>query len=211
MTPSATVWHRHRRPAGAPRPPLLVAGPDLEGSAGELDALAVVWPGANRLDGPAATVQAVLDGFGSADLVHVAAHGTFRSDSPLFSTLRLADGVLTVYDIEGLDRVPTTVVLPACSAAAADVRSGDELLGTTAALLATGVTTVVAPVVAIPDRTAAAFTVGLHQRLRAGLPVARAAAGAAAELRATGDPLSVLTAISFICVGGNDRTSPPVP
>jgi hypothetical protein len=72
-------------------------------------------------------------------------------------------------------------------------------------LLAAGVTSVVAPVVAIPDLTAAAFTVGLHRRLASGVPVARATAAAAADLRDAGDPLGVLTATRFVCIGGDDR------
>ena len=39
-----------------------------------------------------------------ADLVHVAAHGTHQQESPLFSSLRMHDGPLTVYDFERLDR-----------------------------------------------------------------------------------------------------------
>src|SRR5690606_10306438 len=127
------LWLRpNPRSRGDHRAPLLVAGPDVDGAEAELDAIASVWPGARRVDREAATVDAVLRAMGTSDLVHVTAHGTFRSDSPLFSTLRLADGSLTVYDIEGLDTPPSTVILPACSAAAVDVRAGDELLGTTA-------------------------------------------------------------------------------
>lgn len=208
MTPSAAMWLRSRaRPRLGRRTPLLVAGPEVDGAAAELDAIKAVWPGSRRIDGAEATVEAVLDALGASDIVHVAAHGRFRSDSPLFSSLALADGALTVYDIERLNRVPTTVVLPACSAAAVDVRAGDQLLGTTAALLAAGVTSVVAPVVAIPDSTATSFTVGLHRRLAEGTAVARATAESAANMRAVGDPLSVLTATSFVCVGSDDRVT----
>jgi len=210
IAPSAAMWLRARSRSSSRRlPPLLVAGPEVDGAAAELNAIASVWPGARRLDGPDASVDAVLDGFGTADLAHVSAHGRFRADSPLFSSLTLADGLLTVYDLEGLSQVPHTVILPACSAAAVDVRAGDELLGTASALLATGVTSVVAPVVAIPDSTAASFTVGLHERLARGMPVARATAESAADLRSDGDPLSVLTATSFVCIGGDDRAGEP--
>ena len=37
---------------------------------------------------------------------HVAAHGTFRADSPMFSSLRLDDGPMTVHDVERLRRAP---------------------------------------------------------------------------------------------------------
>jgi hypothetical protein len=50
-------------------------------------------------------VMAAIDG---AWLVHMAAHGTFRADSPLFSAIELDDGPLTVYDLERLRRAPRT-------------------------------------------------------------------------------------------------------
>ena len=55
-----------------------------------------------RRDGRA-TSRAALDG---ADSVHVAAHGRFRDDNPQFCSLELADGALTVYDLERLRKVP---------------------------------------------------------------------------------------------------------
>ena len=51
-----------------------------------------------------ATAARVLDAIDGARVVHFAAHGTFRADSPLFSALRLDDGPLTVYDLERLYR-----------------------------------------------------------------------------------------------------------
>src|SRR5919199_284596 len=80
-------------------------------------------------------VAHAMDG---ARLVHVACHGTFRSDNPLFSSLTLADGPLTVYDIEALARAPRRLVLSACESGLSSVRPGDELMGLTASLAAIG-------------------------------------------------------------------------
>jgi CHAT domain-containing protein len=141
-------------------------------------------------------VQAALEG---ADLVHLAAHGTFRADAPLFSSLRLADGPLTVYEIERLRAAPDTLVLPSCDAALAGVRPGDELLGTAAALLGLGVASVVAPVLPIPDDATASLMVSIHERLRAGDTPSEALAAAAAAF--PGDPV----ARAFVCIGANER------
>lgn len=204
VAPSAALWARPRRPR-RPSGPLVVAGPDLAGAEPEVEAIAATWPAARTLTGSGATVAAVLEAFGSTDLVHVAAHGTFRADSPLFSSLRLSDASLTVYDLERLDRAPATVVLPACSAGAVDVRAGDELLGTTAALLGIGVVSVIAPVVPVPDLATARYSIELHRHLAAGVPPARAAAAASERLRADGDATSALVATSFVCFGADDR------
>jgi hypothetical protein len=73
-----------------------------------------------------------------AGIVHMAVHGDHPADSPLFSSRLLADGPLTVCDIERLRAVPRLVVLSACDDAVADVRTGGELLGTASAFLCIG-------------------------------------------------------------------------
>ena len=82
------------------------------------------YPHGTTLVGDAATVQATLAAFDGAALAHVAAHGMFRADNPLFSSLRLADGPLTVYDLEGIGHAPRTVVLAACDTARHTARPG---------------------------------------------------------------------------------------
>ena len=60
----------------------------------------------------AANVLAALD---DAWLAHIAAHGTFRADNPMFSSLLLDDGPLTVHDFERLGRKPTGWSSPAAT------------------------------------------------------------------------------------------------
>jgi CHAT domain-containing protein len=133
----------------------------------------------------------------SADVAHLAAHGRFRADSPLFSSVLLADGPVTVYDLERLCCAPRTVVLASCDAAVSAVRAGDELLGTAAALIGLGVRSVVAPVMPVPDGSTTPFMVALHQRIRAGARPAEALAAARA-----GQDQAV--AAAFICIGCDD-------
>ncbi len=209
VAPSAALWFR---PTGTPRgptarPPLLVAGPELPGAAREVAAIAERWPRSQVLAAGDATAERVLVAMGQTDLVHLAAHGTFRADSPQFSSLLLDDGALTVYDLEDLDRAPATVVLPACSAARSEVRQGDELLGTTAALLRLGVRTVIAPVMAVADAATTDLSIALHEQLAAGAAPSVALADAVARACASGDPLAASTALSFVCVGADDRVS----
>ena len=79
------------------------------------------------------------------------ATGRFRIDNPMFSSLQLADGAMTVFDLEKLRRAPRLVVLAACDVGTAAVSAGDELLGLAAALQRAGTTTVVASLVPVPD------------------------------------------------------------
>lgn len=205
VAPSADLWQRRSR---AHRPPAhtrvaLIAGPDLPGARLEIHRLAQTYPDARVLDGPAATVQATLRALADADLVHIAAHGLFRSDSPLFSSLLLADGPMTVVDMEGLTSAPATVVLPACDAARADVRLGDELIGTTTALLSRGVRSVIAPVLPVPDELTAGLMVALHGHLRSGGTPSEALAAAA--LDSAGSAPERAVAGTFVCLGAGER------
>ncbi|HEY5155285.1 MAG TPA: CHAT domain-containing protein, partial [Acidimicrobiales bacterium] len=207
IAPSAELWHRRGRAAGAVpgRRTALVAGPDLPGADAEVVRLAELYRGATVLRGAKATVAAVLAAMADADLVHLAAHGTFRADSPLFSSLRLADGTLTVYELEHLRATPSTVVLAACDAAQVDVLDGDELLGTATAMLGLGVASVVVPVMAVPDEATAPIMTALHGGLRRGRGPSLALAEAAVSLGDDGYGRAV--AAAFVCLGANERAT----
>ena len=196
VAPSAAVWLAGGGRGRAGRSPrvALVAGPLLPGAESEVGRLAGAYGNAEVLTGPQATAANTLAALERAGLVHLAAHGSFRADSPLFSSVLLADGPLTVYDLERLRAVPEVVVLPACEAAVAAVRAGDELLGTATALLGLGVRTVIAPVTVVADEATAKLMVALHERLRAGDRPSRALARTGAGS-------------AFICIGCDEEAT----
>ncbi|HET6949267.1 MAG TPA: CHAT domain-containing protein, partial [Acidimicrobiales bacterium] len=204
VTPSAALWLRRAgaRATAAPGRTVIVAGPDLPGAEDEVAALARLHPGGVVLRGPDATVERVLAALSGAAVAHVAAHGRFRSDSPLLSSLGLADGAFTIYDLERLARPPVTFVLPACNAAVARVARGDEVVGTAAALVGLGVRSVLAPVLPVPDEAAAPFSVAIHTALRAGRPAAGALSAARAAVAA--DPWLRALGAAFVCIGVDD-------
>jgi CHAT domain-containing protein len=151
------------------------------------------------LTGGDATAEAVLEAMDGAALVHVAAHGTFRADSPLFSALELDDGPLTVYDLERLERAPHRVVLSSCSSALGGPSGADELLGLVSALVALGSSGLVASVVPVSDPATVPLMLGLHGRLRVGDDLAEALAQAR---ESAGDgQLARTAAQSFIALG----------
>ncbi|QFY08988.1 CHAT domain-containing protein [Nonomuraea phyllanthi] len=136
-----------------------------------------------------ATAPAVLAAIDGSPLAHLAAHGTFRADSPLFSSLHLDDGPLTGYDLERLRRAPHHLVLSSCDSGQMAAVGADELLGLATALLRLGTAAIVASVVPVNDETAVPVMVGLHDGLRRGLGLAEALC------RARGDD------VSFIAIG----------
>ena len=118
----------------------------------------------------------------------------------MFSSLTLADGPLTVYDLETLTTPPTTVVLPACNAGIASVSAGDELIGTASALLGIGVGHVVAPVTIVNDVATIEVMRCFHRYLAEGRPPSVALAHTRADAVAADDPAAVASALSFLCL-----------
>ena len=98
----------------------------------------------------------------------MAAHGTFRADNPQFSSLEMADGPITVYDLERIARPPEWIVLSACDAGRAEVHPGDELMGTSAALLSLGTRAIVSSAAAVPDDGVIQVMIALHEQLARG-------------------------------------------
>jgi len=158
--------------------------------------LSALLSGATVLSGKAATAAAALSALDGTALAHVACHGRFRADSPLFSSLELADGPLNVHDLQRLRRAPEIIVLSSCDVALSERHPGDELLGLAAALLAMGTRTIVASVVPVPDAAARKLMLAFHRELAAGAPPATALARAQAGLQRRSAALA-----GFVCLG----------
>jgi CHAT domain-containing protein len=202
VAPSAALWLRAhaRRTATHPVRALLVAGPGLDRAGAEVRAIAGLYDDAVTLTGGDARVEAAAGALRDCDRAHLACHGSFRADNPLFSALLLADGPLTVHDVESLGAGPRELVLSACDSGRTVVRAGDELLGLTSALLAIGAGVIVASTVEVPDAPTEALMVRLHERLRAGAAPAHALAEARAAVGGDDDAEAVARD-GFLCFG----------
>ncbi|MET9745781.1 CHAT domain-containing protein [Streptomyces ardesiacus] len=179
-------------PEGADRPvPRARAAGLPGGSAGR--------GGPTVLEGDEARVPRVLRELDGAALAHIAAHGTFRADSPLFSSLRMADGPLIVHDFERLDRSPYRIILPCCDTARFASVGADELLGLVTALLPLGTAGVVACTAPVNDAAVVPLMLALHKGLDAGLSLAEALRDARASL--PGDAVHQATGWAFTAFG----------
>ncbi len=201
VNPSAAAWlHAVRAAEPAGRGVTLVGGPRLDAAETELALLAERYPGATVLAHSTATARRVLAALDGCWLAHIAAHGTFRADNPLFSSLQLDDGPLTVYDLEGLRRAPHRLVLSSCESGRAVPAGADELLGLASSMMPMGTVGIVAAVVPVNDRVTPGIMDSLHERVAqgAGFPDALRLARMAA---ATDDPVTLATACSFLALG----------
>jgi hypothetical protein len=119
----------------------------------------------------------------AADLLHLACHASFRADSPMFSALHLADGALTVDQVQALALRARLVVLSACETALGDAGVADEGVGLVRAFLMAGARCVLGSQWAVDDVATADFMVLFYRHWRAGTPLASALARAQRELR----------------------------
>jgi CHAT domain-containing protein len=200
VAPSASAWLRARRMRSpSPRRVALVTGPGLATKGAEIEPLVSRYPGAMLLGHGNATAGQVLTALDGAWLAHIAAHGTFRADNPMFSSILLDDGPLIVHDFERLGRAPYHLVLAGCDSGVAAPVGADELLGLVSSLMPLGAAGIVASVVPVNDTAVVPVMVALHEALQRGATLPEALL--AARRAAGGDPLAEATAHSFLALG----------
>jgi CHAT domain-containing protein len=189
----------HAAPPPGRRHVTLARGPGLNTEGAEVPMVAQLYDDVTVLANSAATTSKVLYALEGAWLAHIAAHGMFRADSPLFSSLRMHDGPLTVYDFEQLDRAPYRLVLPSCDSAVQAPAGADELLGLVSSLLPLGTAGIIAAIVPLNDRAVVPVMVDLHRHVRAGQTLAESLYRVRRAL--AGDPVQQATAMSLVTLG----------
>lgn len=177
VAPSASMWARTRaRPAPGDDRVVLIAGPDLPGAITEVEALAALH-GVSAPDvllPPASDIASVTAALAGASLAHIACHGLVRADNPIFSSLLVSDGNLSVHELDRRGISPHRLVLAACESGSEGVYPGNEALGFVSTLLALGTSGLLASSVVVPDWNVVGLMTALHTALRAGatMPVA---------------------------------------
>lgn len=134
----------------------------------EIETLKEVFPGATTLIQDAATTEALRRNSVGVDVLHLACHGQFRSDNPLFSALRLADGWFTVRDAYGLKLDNALVTLSACETGANVVAPGDELIGLARGFFSAGARSVLLSLWMVDDETTDQMMVDFYQEMTRG-------------------------------------------
>ena len=89
--------------------------------------------------------------------IHIATHGYFRQDNPMFSSLRLGRSLLSLFDIYQLQLNAELVTLSGCGTGMNVVIGGDELIGLVRGLLFAGARTLMVSLWEVHDQSTAEF------------------------------------------------------
>ncbi|BAY21661.1 TPR repeat-containing protein [Calothrix sp. NIES-2100] len=139
--------------------------------------------------GKDATESLVWSQAKKAEILHIAAHGKYNPNTPLFSTIHLAmddkaevaqkDGRLEVHDVYKLDLTTSTnlVVLSACETFIGNTQKvslGDEIIGLNRAFIYAGTPSVIASLWNVEDRATQSLMKKFYHYLKMGMDKAKA-------------------------------------
>jgi tetratricopeptide (TPR) repeat protein len=184
--PSAKVYSlcQGRIPRGFDKALVLgVADPSIPAVAEETQAVVKHLPAAELLSDQQATVEALRLKVPGCGVLHLACHGMFRVDNPMFSSLKVGDGWLAASDVIRLDLEGALVTLSACESGRNEIYAGDELMGLTRAFLGAGATTLVASLWLVQDETTAELMENWYEHLSQGVGRATALRNAQLALK----------------------------
>ncbi len=185
--PSASVFRVCRAMrSGRVGHPLLVgvSAHGLPNVSREITSIASILPSARVLLDDTATLDAVRDASPNSSLIHLACHSVFRPESPLFSSLWLQDGWLSVHDVYGLELSADLVTLSACNTGISNIAPGDELLGLARGFFYAGTPSLVVSLWPADDFSTSCFMEAFYTSLQNGGSKAGALRAAMLEMRA---------------------------
>jgi len=135
--------------------------------------------------GESATEEALRTHGPKSRTVHIATHGYFRKDNPMFSSIRLGNSHLNLCEISQLHLPADLIVLSGCATGLNVVSPGDELIGLVRGLLQAGGHSLVLSLWDIHDESSKDFMIDFYARLQNGASKAEAMRSTMHELRKT--------------------------
>jgi hypothetical protein len=187
VAPSATIYTAcTQKPANAQGRALIMGVQDENAPyiENEVRAVAGAVPQPQVFLGADATTHVLRTAGPESRLIHIATHGYFRSDNAMFSSVRMADGYLSLYDLYELRLPVGLLALSGCGTGLNGVAAGDELLGLTRGLLCSGARSLLLSLWDVHDRTTAEFMSSFYSRLGTQRDKALALRAAMLETRA---------------------------
>lgn len=170
-TPSASVYHLCATKESRHEGRSLVLGvadqraPHIRD---EAEAVADTLPSSRLLLGDEASEEALRSQGHGCRYLHIATHGLFRRDNPMFSAIQLGESRLALFDLYSLHLDAELVVLSGCGTGLNAVLGADELLGLTRGLLYAGAQSLLVTLWDVNDASTAVFMRRFYRHLTAG-------------------------------------------
>jgi len=139
--PSASIYALcNTRRANSSGPCLILGVPDAKAPyiLNEVQGVAAAVTAPKLFVGSEASLEVLKKNGPISRVIHIATHGYFRQDNPLFSGIRLGDTYLSLYDLYQLQLPVQLLTVSGCSTGLNAVAAGDELLGLVRGLLCAG-------------------------------------------------------------------------
>jgi CHAT domain-containing protein/tetratricopeptide (TPR) repeat protein len=129
--PSATLFASCQKKITANHGSLVFGIPDEHTAhiGKEAESVAALLPCPELCLGESANSGVLRERGPEVNFLHIATHGVYRQDNPMFSAIRLGDGYLNLYDLYDLRLNAKLVTLSGCATGMNFVAAGDELLG----------------------------------------------------------------------------------
>jgi CHAT domain-containing protein len=134
----------------------------------EILALSKIFPDTIQLTGSKATHDNLKAFAPQTRFLHLASHGYFRRDNPMFSFLKLADSHLHFYNLLDLELKAEMVTLSACHTGVNAIFPGDELHGLMRGFLYAGTPSMVVSLWAVNDRSTTELMRAMYAGIKAG-------------------------------------------
>jgi CHAT domain-containing protein/Tfp pilus assembly protein PilF len=121
----------------------------------EVESVAALLPQTELFVGDAATARVLRERGLETGVLHVATHGIYRQDNPMFSGIKMGDGYLNLYDLYQMRLGAKLVTLSGCATGMNFVADGDELLGLQRGLFCAGASSLLLSLWDVHDRSTA--------------------------------------------------------
>lgn len=149
----------------------------------EVRSVAALLPGSSLHLGEDATSALLREKGPTSEILHLATHGVYRQDNPMFSGIRLGDGYLNLYDLYQMRLNARLVTLSGCATGMNFVAAGDELMGLQRGLFCAGATTLLLSLWDVHDESTAQLMTEFYKNFIQGRAMELALQGAMTAMR----------------------------
>lgn len=184
--PSVDIFARLRARGASARRIDLVGGaadPNAPEIGSEIDSVALALASRRLVKRASLSSEDFLKLAPRARRIHLATHGRFRRDNPLFSALRFADRWVHLYEILELDLDADLVVLSGCETGSGRRTAGEEMLGIARGFLARGARQLVVSLWPVEDASAGRLAAVFHSEHARGQTAREAIRRASLKIR----------------------------